>query len=83
MSLNDFEIIYTGGITLSTFRAGIDRFRVRHGRLPHAVHIHPASVPAIENILLMLNLDIPVRPNGGALFGEIWLQTNGEGRSHA
>jgi len=78
MSLNDFEIIYTDGVTRATLRAALDRFQVRHGRLPHALHVHPASVPATENILAMLNLDIPIHPNGGALFGEIWLQTNGK-----
>lgn len=87
MSLNDFEIIYTDGITLrvlsvSTLRAALDHFQARHGRLPHALHVHPASVPATENIIAMLNLEIPVRSNGGALFGEIWLQTNGEETPH-
>ena len=78
MSLNDFEITYTPGIDAATLRVALDRFQTRHGRLPHALHVHPASVPAIESILVMLGLDIPVRSNGGALFGEIWLQTNGE-----
>lgn len=84
MSLNNFEIIYTSGITLSTLRAGLDRFQTRHGRLPTALHVHPASVPATENVLAMLNVDLPVQPIGGALFGEIWLQTtNGEATPHA
>lgn len=78
MSLNDFEITYTPGIDAATLRVALDRFQTRHGRLPHAIHVHPASVGTAQLAVIRLGLDLPIQPNGGALFGEIWQQTNGE-----
>ena len=83
MSLNDFEITYTPGITAATLRVALDRFQTRHGHLPHAINVHPASVGTAQLALTRLGLDLPIQPNGGALFGEIWQQTNSEETPHA
>jgi len=83
MSLSNFDIHYTPGIDAATMRAAIDRFQTRHGRLPHAIHVHPTSVGIAQLALTRLGLDLPIQPNGGALYGEIWQQTNGKEASRA
>lgn len=78
MPLDQYEITYTPGIDAATMRAALDRHLTRHGRLPHAINVHPASVGTAQLALTRLGLDLPIQPNGGALYGEIWQQTNEE-----
>jgi len=83
MSLSNFDIAYTPGIDAATLRVALDRFQIRHGRLPHAIHVHPSYVGIAQLALTRLGLDLPIQPNGGALFGEIWQQTNGKETPYA
>ena len=83
MSLSNFDVHYTPGIDAGSVREALSHFQTLHGRLPHALEVHPASVPLAELALTHLGQDLPVRSNGGALWGEIWLQTNSEEKTRA
>ena len=76
----EYEIMrFLNTITAGDLTVALSEFTARHGRLPHAITVHPGNEQLVADALAGLDHQIPLTPTSGAWSNELWLQTNDTG----
>ncbi len=75
--MNNFTVYRLTERTLGErITAALSHFQIHNGgALPRAIRVNPKDVDAAREVVKTLDLTLLVEGNGGALLGEVWLQT--------